>query len=118
MCDPSGGALLELDGASRGSGKFNERVKAKEFRKTKMVRNSRFNLKNLRRPTNFEKLGPSAKLRAMGSSNVSSAKMNRFFETGASVGLLKSSRRAIGGRHLQSGDMYPFVSSMGFGHST
>ena len=97
LVGPSGGALVELEGASVDAEKFAERIKGKEFRKTKMVKNFRFNLKRLKQPENFAQLGPAAKIKALRSSNISREKMNRFFETGASVNLLKSSRRAIGG---------------------
>ena len=96
LCDQSGGALLYLEGSSRGAEKFAERIKAEEFRKTKLVKISDF-IKNPRRPNSFEKLGPSSKLKAVRGPNVSRAKMNRFFETVASPNLLKSSIRAIGG---------------------
>ena len=95
--DPSEGALMEIEGASVDAEKFIDRIKGREFRQTKMVKNFRFNLKRLKQPEEFTKLGPSAKIRALRSSNISRTKMNRFFETGASVNLLKSPRHTIGG---------------------
>ena len=80
-----------------GRGEFIGRIKGREFFRAKLVRNFRFNLKILKQPAKFDKLGPSAKLEALRSSNASRPKLNRYLETGASVNLLKSSRRAIGG---------------------
>ena len=71
LCDPSDGALLELEGASRDAEKFIERIKGGEFRRAKLVRKLRFNLKIIRKPHDIERLCQAAKLRDLRRSNFS-----------------------------------------------
>ena len=65
ICGPSDGARLELEGASRDAEKLIGGIKG-GFRRTKLVKNLRFNLKSLRKTQDFEKMGPAEKLRAPG----------------------------------------------------
>ena len=80
--DPSGGALLELRGASRDAGGLSGEIKGREFRRAAFVRNFRLNTRKQRHPADVEKLGHAANSEAIGKPNVSRSKISKFPETG------------------------------------
>ena len=114
---PSEGDIYEIHGASDEAEKLIDRIKGGELRKSNISKSLRFHTNKLKQKKNFADLGPAAKLKALKDANLSRSRTSKFFEAGATVNILKASRKTLGGWLQRLGAIFSFASSRAFAHS-
>ena len=95
--EPTDGNLLALNDVSKNAERLIEKLKGREFRATGFAKSFKFHEKKLNQGKTFQALGPAAKIRALKESNISKHRLSNFLEAGATLSLLKASRKAFKG---------------------
>ena len=90
--EPDTRAVIQFTGASDEAGSLSELAKGADFNQTKLVRSLAGASGRLKLAKDFPKLGPAAKINALKRANLSRNKLQRFFEAGTRVNLLKRTR--------------------------
>ena len=90
--EPDTRAVVQFTGSSDEAAKLLELVKGADFQNTRLVRTLSGSTGRVKMEKDFPRLGPAAKIRALKEANLSRHKMQRYFEDGARVDLLKSTR--------------------------